>query len=79
VRGLSGLDEMLEDLRQLPEAHQDHHGLHASERRPIDRLADARASWPVTTVNEEFRPRSVNGIPAYAGTAIAELTPGTIS
>ena len=33
----------------------------------------------MTTVKEELSPLSVTGIPAYAGTAIAELTPGTIS
>ena len=37
------------------------------------------ASWPVTTVKEELSPRSLSGIPAYAGTATAELMPGTIS
>ena len=37
------------------------------------------SSWPVTTVNDVERPRWVTGTPAYAGTAIAELMPGTIS
>ena len=57
------------------------------------RVSDARASraqstldsrpdalpWPVTTVNDDATPRCVTGMPAYAGTATAELTPGTTS
>ena len=35
--------------------------------------------WPVTTVNPLERPRIVTGIPAAAGPAMAELTPGTTS
>src|SRR5439155_135333 len=37
------------------------------------------SSWPVTTANDEAMPRCVSGIPAYAATATAELTPGTTS
>ena len=36
-------------------------------------------AWPVTTVTEVDRPRWVTGIPARAGTAKAEETPGTTS
>src|SRR5205807_5559517 len=35
------------------------------------------SSWPVTTANEEASLRCVSGMPAYAGTATAALTPGT--
>ena len=34
---------------------------------------------PVTTVTDVARPRWVTGMPAAAGAAKAELTPGTIS
>ena len=37
------------------------------------------SSWPVTTANEDERPRWVTGIPAAAGTATADETPGTTS
>jgi hypothetical protein len=37
------------------------------------------SSCPVTTVNDVERPRCVTGTPAYAGTATAEVTPGTTS
>ncbi|GIR29306.1 hypothetical protein CM15mP43_09300 [bacterium] len=36
-------------------------------------------SWPVTILNELVLSLCVIGIPAYAGTAIADVTPGTIS
>ena len=39
----------------------------------------AGSSWPVTTVNEVEEYRMVTGIPAYAGTATAEVMPGTTS
>ena len=39
----------------------------------------AGSSCPVSTAKEEAMPRWVTGIPAYAGTAMAELTPGTTS
>ena len=35
------------------------------------------SSWPVITANVEASPRCVTGMPAYAGTATAEVTPGT--
>ena len=41
--------------------------------------AEASPTWPVTTVTELDRPRWVTGMPAYAGTATAEVTPGTTS
>ncbi len=37
------------------------------------------ASCPVMTANDDANPPCVTGIPARAGTAIAALTPGTIS
>ncbi len=37
------------------------------------------SSWPVTTVNDVDENRWVTGIPAYAGTARAEVMPGTTS
>ncbi len=36
-------------------------------------------SWPVTTANEDVWSLCVRGMPAYAGTEDAEVTPGTIS
>ena len=36
-------------------------------------------SCPVTTLNDVVSPLWVTGIPAYAGTAIAEVIPGMIS
>ena len=37
------------------------------------------SSWPVTTAKDYDTVRCVSGMPAYAGTATAELTPGTTS
>ena len=48
-------------------------------RRSHSTRDDPHASWPVTTANEVATPRCVTGMPAYAGTATAELTPGTTS
>ena len=36
-------------------------------------------SWPVITVNDEAASRCVTGMPAYAGAAMADVTPGTTS
>ena len=41
--------------------------------------APSSHSWPVTTANDEATPRWVKGMPADAGTATAEVTPGTTS
>ena len=49
----------------------------ASRRQSV--REPSQASWPVTTANDAATPRCVTGMPAYAGTATAELTPGTIS
>ena len=38
---------------------------------------NAASEWPDTTANAEASPRWVTGIPASAGAARAELTPGT--
>ena len=43
----------------------------------IGRYADS--ACPDTTANPDARPRCVTGIPASAGAAIAEVTPGTTS
>jgi len=51
----------------------------AVARRRQSTRASSHASWPVTTANEVARPRCVTGMPAYAGTATAALTPGTTS
>ena len=48
-----------------------------SQSTPPGRVSSP--TWPVTTVTEVDRPRWVTGIPAAAGTAIAEVTPGTTS
>ena len=49
----------------------------ASQSTPTG--AEASPTWPVTTVTDVARPRWVTGMPAAAGAAKAELTPGTTS
>ena len=49
---------------------------------PAARVPDSRLSsrsWPVTMANELAMSRCVTGMPAYAGAAIADVTPGTTS
>ncbi len=46
----------------------------STEPSPLD-----GSSWPVTTVNEVDENRCVTGMPAEAGTARAEVIPGTTS
>ena len=41
--------------------------------------SSSRASWPETTVTWDEMPRCVIGMPAEAGTAESDETPGTIS
>ena len=49
----------------------------ASQSTPTG--AEASPTCPVTTVTEVASPRWVTGMPAAAGAAKAELTPGTTS
>ena len=49
------------------------------ERVPVDPSDEASPTRAVTTVTEVARPRWVTGMPAAAGAANAELTPGTTS
>ena len=37
------------------------------------------SSWPVITANDDASARCVTGMPAYAGAAIADVTPGSTS
>ena len=50
-----------------------------SRAAPSRRRRAPASPWPVTTAKDEDRPRWVSGIPAYAGAATAEVTPGTTS
>ena len=54
-------------------------GVAASEPQSSELSGFDGSSWPVTNVTWAANPRCVTGMPAYAGTAYAELTPGTTS
>src|SRR5439155_415204 len=69
-----GVVDLLE--RQPPPLELGDEASRAQSTRPW--LSDAH-SCPVTTANEDATPRRVSGIPAYAGAAMAEVTPGTTS
>jgi len=54
-------------------------GVAASDAQSMALSGRVGSSCPVTNVTCAAVPRWVTGMPAYAGTAWAELTPGTIS
>ncbi len=91
--GCDAFATMAAGVRGLPAgAHRGSGGCPTARRRPSGRRpsparrqrAEHRArtpsgAWPLTTTNPDARPRCVTGIPASAGAAIADVTPGTTS
>jgi len=51
----------------------------AVARRAQSGAAPSPHAWPVTTANDAATPRRVKGMPAAAGAATADVTPGTTS
>ena len=67
---------------QRADAHQEHERVGARARGAPSRCwlsSFVGSSWPVITANDDAMPRCVTGIPAYAGAAIADVTPGMTS
>ena len=77
--GAAGGEEVVGDLLDFAQAHQDDERVDARQGAPVGPCSLSSARWPVTTAKVRLRLRWVTGTPAAAGAAMALLTPGTTS